>query len=71
VNGSGAGIAEATRFVTDGDERKALQLLHELVDSDADPELRHEIHDLAATAHESSHGFEKIEWHRLMLETEK
>lgn len=65
------GIEEATRLVAAGQEAKALQILHRAVDATHDPELLRQIHELAETTHESSRGFHKIEWHRLMLETEE
>ena len=64
------GIAAAGRLLEAGKEREALQMLHELLGATHDSTLRHEIHLLAERAHESSHGFHKIEWHRLMIETE-
>ncbi|HVS85436.1 MAG TPA: hypothetical protein VHD91_07380 [Gaiellaceae bacterium] len=63
-------LEQASRLVATGDERRALQILHETVDATADPELLREIHALAENAHESSHGLHRIEWERLMLETE-
>lgn len=69
MNGSTGRLEEATRLVAVGDERHALQLLHEAVDASHEPELLREVHELAAMAHESSAGFHKIEWHRLMIET--
>ena len=70
MNASNSGLEEATTLVAAGEERKALQILHEAVDATHDPALLGEIHELAAMAHESSRGFHKIEWHRLMIETE-
>lgn len=70
MNGSADSMEEATRLVAAGEERKALQILHDAVDATHDPELLREIHELATMAHESSQGFHKIEWHRLMIETE-
>jgi hypothetical protein len=70
MNGSHDGIDQAAKLVAAGEERKALQVLHDTVDATHDPELLREIHELAAMAHDSSRGFHKIEWHRLMIETE-
>jgi len=70
MNSSTDGIEEATRLVAAGEERKALQILHDAVDATHDPDVLRDIHELAAMAHESSQGFHKIEWHRLMIETE-
>jgi len=63
-------LEEATGLVAAQEEGKALQILHQAVDATHDPALLHEIHELATMAHESSLGFHKIEWHRLMIETE-
>lgn len=35
-----------------------------------DPGLLGEVHELATMGHESSRGFHKIEWQRLMFDTE-
>ena len=66
----GKRIEEATTLLASGNEAKALQSLHDAATATDDPELLREIHELAAQAHESSRGFHKIEWHRLMIETE-
>jgi hypothetical protein len=71
MNGLNSSLEEATRLVATGEEREALQMLHEAVDATHDPALLREIHELAAMAHESSQGFHKIEWHRLMIDTEQ
>jgi hypothetical protein len=63
-------IEEATTLLASRDEAKALQVLRDAIDTSHDPGLVREIHDFATQAHESSHGFHKIEWHRLMIETE-
>lgn len=62
--------AEAMELFDAGHEPQALQVLRDALAADDDSELRHEIHLLAASMHESSHGFHKIEWHRLVLDTE-
>jgi len=64
-------LAEAQTLVAVGDERRAMQLLRAAIDETADPELIGAIHDFAIAAHESSHGFHKIEWNRLAIETER
>lgn len=66
----GESIEKARALLASGDEAKALQVLHGAVAATHDPELVSAIHELATQAHESSHGFHKIEWHRLMIETE-
>lgn len=63
-------IEEARALLAAGNETKALQLLHAAADATHDPELLAEIHELAAMGHASSRGFHKIEWHRLMFESE-
>ena len=62
-------IEEARALVAAGDARKALEILRDLAETTDDPELRHEIHELAETAHDSSHGFQKMEWERLVIDT--
>lgn len=66
----GEEIEEATALLAANNEAKALQILRGAVDATHDPGLLREIHELATMAHESSRGFHKIEWHRLMIETE-
>lgn len=63
-------IGEATALLAMGNEAKALEILRDAVDATHDPGLLSEIHELATTAHESSRGFHRIEWHKLMIETE-
>ena len=63
-------IVEATALLESRDEAKALQVLRDAFDGSHDPGLLTEIHEIATQAHESSRGFHKIEWHRLMIETE-
>jgi hypothetical protein len=63
-------IVEATALLESRDEAKALQVLRDAFDASHDPGLLTEIHEFATQAHESSRGFHKIEWHRLMIETE-
>jgi hypothetical protein len=53
-----------------GNEASALQVFHDAASATHDFELLREIHEFAAQAHESSRGFHKSEWHRLMIETE-
>jgi hypothetical protein len=64
------GIDEAAALLAAGQETRALQILRSTVDATHDPGLLKEIHELATMGHESSRGFHKIEWHKLMLETE-
>ena len=66
----GEEIEEATALLASHNEAKALHVLRDAVDATHDPGLLREIHELAAMAHESSSGFHKIEWHKLMIETE-
>ena len=64
-------IREATALLGAGDEAGALQALHAALESAGDdPVVGHEIHELAVLAHDTSHGFHKIEWQRLMFDTE-
>jgi hypothetical protein len=63
-------LDKATELVAEGREAEALRLLRDAVDATSDPELLRDIHELAAQAHDSSRGFHRIEWHKLMLETE-
>lgn len=65
------GLEEATELVAAGQEAKALQLLRDATDSTHDPEVLRRIHELAAEAHDASRGFHRIEWHKLVLETEQ
>ena len=67
---STSAIEEAGRLVAAGDDGKALQILHGLVEASDDRELRQRVHELAVAAHDSSRGFQKIEWHRLVIETD-
>jgi hypothetical protein len=66
----GEEIEEATALLAASDEAKALQILRDAVDATHDPGLLKEIHELATMDHESSRGFHRIEWHKLMIETE-
>jgi len=66
----GEEIEEATALLAASDEAKALQILRDAVDATHDPGLLKEIHELATMGHESSRGFHRIEWHKLMIETE-
>ena len=70
VSDLGECIEEATALLASHDEAKALHVLRDAVDASHDPGLLREIHELATQAHESSRGFHKIEWHKLMIETE-
>jgi hypothetical protein len=70
VSDIGECIEEATALLASHDEAKALHVLRDAVDASHDPGLLREIHELATQAHESSRGFHKIEWHKLMIETE-
>ncbi len=65
-----AQIEEARGLAASHDEAKALKLLHYALDHTNDPALVAEIHELATSAHEASRGFHKIEWNRLMIESE-
>ena len=50
-----------------GNEAHALELLRDLLDGTADRTLAHEIHELAVTAHDHSHGLNRVEWQRLAI----
>ena len=62
-------IEEAGGLIAAGDEQKAREILRELARWTDDPDLRSEIHELAEIAHDSSRGFEKMEWERLVIDT--
>jgi uncharacterized protein (DUF779 family) len=64
-------IREATALLGAGNEAGALQALHAALEAAGDdPVVGREVHDLATLAHDTSHGFHKIEWQRLMFDTE-
>ena len=63
-------IEEAAVLLTAGREARALEILRTAADATHDAGLLREIHELAAAGHESSRGFHKIEWQRLMIATE-
>jgi len=63
-------VEEATALLAAGRESRALEILRTAADATHDPGLLREIHELAAASHESSRGFHKIEWQRLMIATE-
>lgn len=64
-------IREATALLGAGNEAGALQALHAALEAAGDdPVIEREVHDLATLAHDTSHGFHKIEWQRLMFDTE-
>ena len=65
------GIRDATALLGTGNEAAALLALHAALEAAGDdPAVRRDVHELAALAHETSHGFHKIEWQRLMFDTE-
>lgn len=63
-------VEEAAALLAAGQEAQALETLRAAADATDDPGLLRAIHELAATGHDSSRGFHKIEWQRLMIATE-
>lgn len=63
-------IDEATTLIAEGQDGKALRTLRTAIATTEDAALRRAVHELATEAHEAAHGLDKIEWHRLMIETE-
>ncbi len=63
-------LEEAQDLLGSGGEARALEILHELLHETTDPELRRRVHDLAVAEHDRAAGFEKIEWHKLAVESE-
>ncbi|MGD0714044.1 MAG: hypothetical protein ABSB24_07630 [Gaiellaceae bacterium] len=70
MNDLDTSIEEAQALLASGHEAKAVQLLHDTLTATHDPELLQQIHELAAQAHERARGFQKIEWRKLMIESE-
>jgi hypothetical protein len=67
----GKEIEEAEALLAAGKEAKALEILHSTAATTPhDPGLLREIHELATRGHDSSSGFHKLEWRKLMIETE-
>jgi hypothetical protein len=61
-------IEAAALELAHGNEAHALELLRDLLAETDDHELAHEIHELAVTAHDHSHGLHRIEWQRLAID---
>lgn len=63
-------IEEAQALLASGHEAKAVEILRDAIDATDDPELLSQIHQLAVEAHEHAGGFHKLEWHKLVVESE-
>ena len=63
-------IDEAQALLASGHEAKAIEILREAVHETDDPELLARIHELAVESHERAGGFHKLEWHKLVIESE-
>ena len=71
MSDSEQGIREATTLLGTGDEAGALKAIRAALEAAGDDSAaRHDVHALAVLAHDSSHGFHKIEWQRLLFDTE-
>ena len=67
---SGGVVEEARTLIASGHEARAIELLHETIHAADDPELLRQIHELAVDSHEQAGGFQKMEWHKLVVESE-
>ena len=63
-------IGEATSLLGQGRDGEALRVLKTAIATTEDVALRRAVHELATEAHEAAHGLDKIEWHRLMIDTQ-
>ena len=50
-----------------GNEARAIEIMRELLDRTDDRSVMHDIHELATTAHDHSHGENRLEWERLAI----
>ena len=66
----GETVEEARALLASGHEAKAVEILRDAIDATHDPELLRQIHELAVEAHEHTGGFHKLEWHKLVIESE-
>lgn len=70
VNDPEQGIRQAAALLGAGNEAAAILALHDaLAAAGDDPAALREVHELATLAHQTSHGFHRIEWQRLMFDT--
>lgn len=51
-----------------GNEAHAIEILRELLDRTGDGSIVHDIHELAITAHDHSHGLNRIDWEQLAID---
>ena len=63
-------IVKARTLLASDQEAKAVETLRDAIDATDDPELLRQIHEIAVEAHEHTAGFHKMEWHKLVVETE-
>lgn len=63
-------VEEARTLLASGHEAKVVEILRDAIDAADDPELLRQIHELAVEAHEHAGGFHKLEWHKLVIESE-
>ena len=63
-------VEEARRLLASGHEAKAIEILRDAIHATDDPELLPQVHELAVEAHEHAGGFHKLEWHKLVVESE-
>ncbi|MGZ4352912.1 MAG: hypothetical protein ACXVZ4_05155 [Gaiellaceae bacterium] len=63
-------VEAARRLLASGHEAKAIEILRDAIHASDDPELLRQVHELAVEAHEHAGGFHKLEWHKLVVESE-
>lgn len=65
-------VLDEARELLDGGHRvQALELLHEAVEGAGDdPVVLEQVHELAAHAHDDAVGLDRVEWQRLLIESE-
>lgn len=66
----GETIGEAQRLLASGHEARAVELLDRAIHATSDPEQLRQIHQVAVEVHGRAAGFGKIEWHKLVVESE-
>lgn len=64
-------VSDARSLLASGHEAKAVELLHDAVNASDEPELLRLVHELALEWHDRVEGFRKMEWHKLVVESER